>query len=1012
MKQFNKINNLVGWMVFAVSAIVYLLTIESTASFWDCGEFITAANKLEVGHPPGAPFFLLVGRLFAMMAPNVESVGLFLNSMSGLASAFTILFLFWTITYFARKAVGDKAEYSIAQTVAILGSGVVGALAYTFSDTFWFSAVEGEVYAFSSLFTAIVFWAILKWEKEYGTKYANRWIILIAYLMGLSIGVHLLNLLAIPAIVFVIYFKRYKPTKKGIFASLLISMVLLGIIMYMIIPGFVKVASWFDLLFVNSFSLPYNSGVLFYAVLVTALLFAGIRYTIKTGRVIANTALMIIAVILLGYSTYAVILIRSSANPPMDQNSPDNVFSLMYYLNREQYGDRPLVKGHSFTSPVIDKVQTKPVYVKSNGKYIIADYKSEYVYPESTVSLFPRMYSNDENHIKSYKQFSGYKGKIVSFQDPYGNKRKVRVPTFGENLKFLFNYQIGHMYFRYFMWNFAGRQNDIQGHGGFRNGNWISGINFIDEGKVGPQDNLPDSAKNNKARNRYYMLPFILGLIGIVYQFARNKKQFFIVSLLFIMTGLAIVVYLNQYPIQPRERDYAYAGSFYAFAIWIGLGVIGLIESLSAKRKSVAISAGVTLVCFAAVPALMAQQNWDDHDRSGRYIVRDVAKNYLESCDENAVLFTYGDNDTFPLWYAQEVEGVRTDIRVSNLSYLGADWYIDQMKRKAYDSDPLPSKMKHDEYAAGIRDAILIEDKIKEPVDLKQAMSFVLNNSKRTQIPSPFDDGEMINYIPSKSLYLTVDKNKVLNNGTVKADKADMIQDTIHWNMSRRYMFKNGMFVYDLVSSNDWDRPIYFAITVGRENYFGLDNYVQLEGLAHRFVPYTIPSQRGLYDKINTDVMYEKFMNKFSFQDFEKDDVYLDTYNRDILGNFRNVYSRLAEALNKEGKTEKAKDVINKITKLIPHTVVPLSLYDIPLIETCFAVELNDKARELTLALTDITTQNLRYYESLPKKFYTAVKNDHMTDTQVFVELMRIAKQNNDKVLTEKITQEYESMIQ
>jgi hypothetical protein len=714
LKSFKRFNNIFGWVAFAIAAIVYLLSMEPTGSFWDCGEFIASGYKLEVGHPPGAPLFMLLVRFFTMFAPSTTMVPIFANALSALASAFTILFLFWSITHLARKAISNGAnDFSLTRLILILSAGFVGAMAYTFSDTFWFSAVEGEVYATSSLFTALVFWAILKWEDEADRPYANRWLILIAYMMGLSIGIHLLNLLAIPAIVLVYYFRKYEVTRWGLVAALAISGILLITVLYGVIHGFVIFASKFELLFVNGFGLPYSSGVLFYALLVIVLLIAGLRYTYRRGKVLLNTILLGLTVILVGYSSYAAIVIRSSANPPMDQNSPDNMFSLLYYLNREQYGDRPLLYGQTFNAPAIDRKQGKATYIPKDGKYVVSSRKLSYVYDERFETLFPRMFSSEPQHVNAYKAWTNYTGRPVRVPGQDGNPQTLYVPTFGENLKFFFRYQVGFMYLRYFMWNFAGRQNDLQGHGDVLKGNWISGIPFIDNARLGPQDKLPSVLRSNKARNRYFMLPLLLGLAGLAFHYYRRSKDFWVVTALFVLTGFAIVVYLNQTPYQPRERDYAYAGSFYAFAIWVGLGVLALYELVRKAIDHPVAAAGTGVVCTLLVPVVMGVENWDDHDRSNRYISVDFGYNMLIGCKPNSILFTYGDNDTFPLWYNQEVEGVRTDVRVSNLSYLRGDWYIDQMKRKAYESDPLPLKMTHDKYHSGNRDVVLVADGLR-----------------------------------------------------------------------------------------------------------------------------------------------------------------------------------------------------------------------------------------------------------------------------------------------------------
>ena len=844
MKNFRFYNVLVGWITFLIAAVVYLLTIEPTASFWDCGEFIATAYKLEVGHPPGAPFFMILGRFFTLFSGSPENAAKMVNVLSALASAFTILFLFWTITHFVKKIVIKNDEFSVGNIITIIGSGLVGALAYTFSDTFWFSAVEAEVYATSSLFTALVFWAILKWENESDQRYANRWIIFIAYLIGLSIGVHLLNLLAIPAIVFVYYFKKYPVTKKGVFYALIISGALLGGIMYVIIPGFVKVGSWFDLLFVNGFGLPYNSGVVFYIIALISLIVWGIKYTQRKGKVIYNTIILGITVILIGYSSYAMVVIRASADPPMDQNNPDNVFDLLYYLNREQYGDNPLIYGQTFDAPMIDNKQTKPVYIKKDGKYVIADYKIEVEYDPRFTTLFPRMYSPDRSHVNEYKKWVNLSGKEISVNTGRGNVEKRIKPSFSDNLAFFFKYQIGHMCWRYFMWNFAGRQNDIQGHGNVLKGNWLCGIPFIDDARLGPQDQVPEHLKNNPARNKYYMLPFILGIIGLLFHYKKHKYDFTIVLMLFILTGLAIVVYLNQYPLQPRERDYAYAGSFYAFSIWLGLGVAGIVNFASKKLPRTISAVVVTLVTLILVPGIMAAENWDDHDRSGRYTARDLAYNYLNSCKENAILFTNGDNDTFPLWYAQEVEGIRTDIKVCNLSYLRASWYIDQMARKSYESDPLPFSLTHDKYNKGTRDVLPIYDRVGQAVDVRDVVDFIGSDDPKTKMNSPFVANQTINYIPTKRFKLQINSDDILKKGIVGEEYKDRIVDEMQWTFNQSYLYKDGLMLLDMLATNNWERPIYWAMTVSSSKYFNLQKYFKVDGLTYQLVPVLAKGER------------------------------------------------------------------------------------------------------------------------------------------------------------------------
>ena len=740
MENFRKYNLILGWGVFLVSLIVYLLTMEPTASFWDCGEFIATAYKMEVGHPPGAPFFMVLGRFFTLFAGgDVTKIAVTMNVLSATASAFTILFLFWTLTHLVRKFYKKEEIQSPIATITIFGAALVGSLAYTFSDSFWFSAVEAEVYSTSSLFTAVVFWAILKWENVADQPGANRWLILIAYLMGLSIGVHLLNLLAIPAIIMVYYFRKYTPTVKGVIAAMAVSVGILGVINYVLLPGLTGIATKFELIFVNGMGLPFNSGTVVYGLLLFGGLIFAIYYTHKKGNVLWNTIVLALLVVVIGYSSYAVIVIRSDANTPLDESNPDTVFSLLDYLNREQYGDNPLVYGPYFNQRPTSIESGKPSYYKNEDKYYKVDKNREYEYDSEAKGVFPRMWSTQDRHADEYiywgrmQESELYDVRRDAEGNPmmnqfgtysYDRSRPVGIPSFGQNLRFFFRYQVGYMYLRYFMWNFAGRQNDIQGHGELTKGNWISGIKFIDQTRLGPQRNMPASIVDNKGHNKYYLLPLLLGLVGAFFHYKRHNKDFWVVGLLFVLTGLAILVYLNQYPIQPRERDYAYAGSFYAFAIWIGIGVAGLIEWVSKWKRSVVIAGVLVLASLILVPGIMATENWDDHDRSDRFTAPAFARNFLNSCLPGGIIFTNGDNDTFPLWYIQEVEGVRTDVRVVNLSYLTADWYIEQMKQTFYDSYALPISMTKEQYIQGKRDyAYLVENAgvlIKEKYNLNK----------------------------------------------------------------------------------------------------------------------------------------------------------------------------------------------------------------------------------------------------------------------------------------------------
>jgi MFS family permease len=1009
MKKYRLINNVSGWAVFAVAAFTYLMTIEPTASLWDCGEFVASCFKLEVGHPPGNPVFMVMGRFFTLFAGgNVTKVAATVNCMSALASAFTILFLFWTITHLAKKILIISDEnFTTGRIIAVMAAGIVGAVAYSFTDSFWFSAVEGEVYASSAFFTALVFWAILKWEDEAGEKYADRWIILIGFLMGLSIGVHLLNLLTLPGMVLVYYFKKYEFSWKGFLISLVTSLVLLSLLMYGIMPGIVTISSKFDWFFANTLHLPSNSGMIIHIILVAALYIFAVKFSFTSenrvknavlaiaalfftgiwvisgssvlniialvlisgtiwyiagkSRTTLNTLLTVIMVILIGYSANAIIVIRSSANTPLNENNPSNPFNLLYFLNREQYGERPLFKGPYYNAPVTDYVDGKPKYALENGKYIITGHNLERVYDPRFITVFPRMWSDQPDHQNVYQEWGKVKGTPIQVTDQNGEKKVLKKPTFSENLRFMQTYQFGFMYFRYFMWNFVGKQNDTQGTGGAVNGNWISGINFIDEPRVGTSD-LPGDMKTDPSRNIYYLLPFILGLVGMFYHLNRDNKNWGIVLLLFIMTGIAIVVYLNQYPNQPRERDYAFAGSFYFYAIWIGLGVLALFEWLSKliNEKIAATAAG--LICFVAVPVVLGTQNWDDHDRSGRYLARDVAFDYLNSCAPDAILFTNGDNDTFPLWYAQEVEGMRTDMRVCNLMLLNTDWYIDQMKCRTYGSAPLPVTLPVKKYYDGINNQLFIVEKTKDPVDISTIIDFVKSDNKATKVQ--VSSTEILDIIPSRTIRIPVDKAKVLASGTVKPEDADKIVPYIDIKLKGNSILKSQLIVLDILAHNNWERPIYF-VTGYHNDALGLEEYFQLEGLAYRLVPIKSQNKNWLdYGRINTDILHQNMINKFVWGGANKKGVDID-YNHIrtlIVVKARLNYARLAKALSSEGKNEKAIETLNKCMEALPLEKIPYDPYTADIIEAYFAAGATEKAVEMSTAFCDYYYKRLDYF--------------------------------------------------
>lgn len=1078
MKRYNLINNVSGWLVFAVASTVYLLTIEPTASFWDCGEFISSAYKLEVGHPPGAPFFMLMGNLFTQLAADTSKVAMMVNSMSALFSGLTILFLFWSITHLMRKVLvtDEMAARGIIPTgtlITIMGAGLVGALAYTFSDTFWFSAVEGEVYASSSLFTALVFWLILKWEDRADQPHSDRWIILIAYLMGLSIGVHLLNLLCIPAMALVYYYKKFpNSTMKGTLVALLVSCAIVGLMMYGVVQGLVEVCGWFELFFVNVLGMPYNSGVFAYVIILLGILgwaiyetmrpqvhpvrmkiafilsvvllgipFIGSGYLFGILFIIAlslvlflvkrisvralNTTLVSLLVIVVGYSSYALILIRSTAETPMDQNSPKDIFTLRTYLAREQYGKTPLLYGPTYVSDVKREskggscaVVTKegaPVWSRivkkdknEKDRYYVSSHDTEYEYVDELNMLFPRMYSSSPTHVEAYKEWANIKGYPVTFKR-CGEDVTVMQPTFLDNLVFFVRYQLNFMYWRYFMWNFSGRQNDIQGNGEVNHGNWITGIKFIDNFLVGPQDDMPDDIAKNKGHNVYYMLPLLLGLIGIFFQAVSGKRgiqTFWVTFFLFFMTGIAIVLYLNQTPYQPRERDYAYAGSFYAFCIWIGFGVAGVARLLQNLGKLSPVTAGsvATGLCLL-VPLQMGAQNWDDHDRSGRYVCRDFGANYLESCEPNAVIFTNGDNDTFPLWYAQEVEGIRTDIRVCNTSYLQTSWYIDQMKRQAYESDPLPISWNTPDYVQGTRDFAYIFPLTDKPIDLGTALNFVRSNDEKYKtIPGI---SQKLDYIPSQKLVYQVDSAAALAAGVVSPENDSLLLKEMVIDLTGKdALGKQELIILDMLQTNNWKRPMYYAITVGEDQHVKLDNYFQQTGMAYQIVPL---DAAGTSQAVNTDKMFDNVMNKFKWGGVNTPGIYLDENTMRMCKSFRlGLFNRLVGALIGEGKTEQALQVLDRAMEVLPPENVPLDYSALSFGDSYYALQQPEKAEALLGSIVDSSLRNLNWYFRLNPNHFVSVLTDVRQDLATIQEALRIANEYNPE-FAKKYQEEFDN---
>ena len=1098
MKQFRIVDNALGWLSFLIAAFVYCSTIEPTASFWDCPEFISTGYKLEIGHPPGAPFFMLTANLFSQFVSDPSEVARMVNTMSALLSAATILFLFWSITHLVRRLLlRDNSEMTLGKMITIEASGLVGALIYTFSDTFWFSAVEGEVYAYSSAFTAVVFWLILKWEEHADEPHSDRWLVLIMYMTGLSIGVHLLNLLCLPAIVLVYYYRKYPDLQgnadlKGSLIALGISVVILAAVLYGVVPGIVRVGGWFELFFVNTLGCPFNTGEIIYiallvgiiiwaiwetyndrsekreniaflasvamlgipfygfgwssvviGIIVLAILWFVVNYKRKgvalVNSRIKNTSLLCMLMLMIGYSSYALIVIRSSANPPMDQNSPEDIFTLGEYLSREQYGSRPLLYGQAYTSQVeLQKdgdvcrpASTKgaPVYQRKDkasadekDSYFVVRTKDEYKYAQNM--LFPRMYSSA--HTNAYESWmGGVEGNDVPY-DRCGEMISVKVPSQLENIRFFLSYQCNFMYWRYFMWNFAGRQNDLQGNGELEHGNWITGFDWFDNWRLGDQSKLPDELKNNKGHNVFYCLPLLLGLIGLFWQSLRKGqkgiRQFWVVFFLFFMTGLAIVIYLNQTPMQPRERDYAYAGSFYAFAIWCGMGVAAIIEEITRRLKGHAtVIASIIGIACLLVPIQMASQTWDDHDRSGRYTCRDFGRNYLMSLEEkgNPIIFTNGDNDTFPLWYNQDVEGQRTDARVCNLSYLQTDWYIDQMKRPAYDSPALPINWSRLEYCAGTNEYVTVEPALKEsvkalyetypeearkmfgdnPYELKNVLKYWVRNDitkEQKEVMKILLGDSDTHVIPTDTVYVTIDKEAVKKSGMLMA--ADSIPDRMVISLKgKRALYKGDVMMLELIANCNWTRPIYVALTVSEENYMNLgDNFVQ-EGLVNRITPFTTNAPGA--KNFDTKRTYDRMMNKFRFGGLDTPGIYLDETVMRMCWTHRRAFVNLAMNLVNEGDDKKAAKVLAYLDKNIPEYNVPVNYQSGSLDEARVYAHLGQKQKAMDMfkKLFDNSYQYAAWYCSLEDMRFLSAQRDALLHFYIMNQILVEANDINEK---------------
>ena len=1020
---FKKLNNITGWLAGLIATVVYFLTLEPTVSWWDCGEYISTAYKLQVGHPPGAPLFQMIGRFFSLFAGgDVTKVAMMVNVMSALCSGLTIVFLFWTITMLARKVwmkEGEDAPW--VNKMGVLLAGFVGAVAYIFTESFWFNAVEGEVYAMSSFFTAVTFWAILKWEQVADDPKSNRWIILIAFLIGLSIGVHLLNLLCVPVFVYVVYFKKWKKTSFwGFVVAGLVSVALLWFLNMFLVPQTVNLASKFELFFVNTLHTPFNVGTIVYFVLIFGLIAWGLIATTKRKKVVWNTALLSLLFIFIGYSSFFMLVIRANTNTPINENEPKDAPSMLSYLLREQYGSWPLLYGPYYTAPISELKPGKPIYVKDKeaGRYVITD-DNKYAIPEYDKQLktfFPRMWSTQrDGHADIYDSYrkspsGSIVGETVRTRNYLGEMVTVSKPTFGQNLKFFISYQCNWMYWRYFMWNFVGRQNDIESQGELEHGNWISGISFIDNARLGNQD-VP-ACMQNAGRTTYYFLPLILCLCGLFWRLKRDLKQSWIVFLLFFMTGLAIVIYLNQTPQQPRERDYSYAGSFYAFAIWIGFGVIALIDWINklTKKQSMITTVAVGLICFLAVPCVLGANGWKEHNRAGKTSARDWAKNYLAQLPPNAVIFTRGDNDTFPLWYVQEVEGFRTDVRVVNYMLSSGYWYAHQMARKVYDSERLPLTLSPKEYDNGVNEPVTIEEEDffkGKRVELKQVIDFI-HNPKAVKKRY----GVTYNYVPARSVKLTVDKEACLRNGIVPESMADRIVDEITWDIKGSNLWKNSLLLLDFMATNNWERPVYFTSFSDMSSVLGIDKYLHMEGLAYRFIPVEAEDYQKAYrGGVYRDGSYDLLVNKANWGNMNQEGVVPDRESMRELSYAQLAYSRLASALVNHGQLDSAVVVMDKFIEFFPNEKFPYEIRTYQFPEMYYACGAIDKGDQFMQTMVKNYCDKVEYYGNMQPKFQSYYKEDLQEAMSLLQHFNEVSKRYDRMELNEMITSKMNEYI-
>lgn len=1060
MKRFNLVNNVLGWLTFAIGIFTYAMTLEKSGSFWDCGEFASSAYRLQVAHPPGAPFFLLLGRIFSLFAADVVdssqhvwNVATAINLLSGVMSALNVMFMFWIITHLARKVVKteENGEYSTGNLIAMMGAGLVGALAMCWSDTFWFSAVEAEVYASSSFFTFLVFWAILKWENTADEKRADRWLILIGYFTGLAIGVHLLNLLVIPSLVLVYYFRKYEVTRMGLIKAVLASVAILGFVNFILIPWLPMLAAKFDLFFVNILGMSFGSGVIVFVITFVALLVFSIMYSIektnlskygiygaagllalvglisgssgsmrlviivvfalvglafyfldKADRPLMNTLLLSFTFLVIGYGSYVQAIVRAKANPPINMNAPSDVWSFLGYINRDQYGEIPLFYGPYYTAQPTGQNEGEMQYRidRESGNYKEMGPKLSYKYDAKDCTILPRMHSSRADHVQAYKEW-----------ERLGSKK----PSFVDNIDFLITYQLGFMYGRYFAWNFIGRQSEEQGNGEVSNGNWITGIGPIDNFRIGLKPGEPASLKSNKGRNVYFGLPFILGILGAIWHFKKNKKDASVVASLFFFTGMAIVLYLNFPPLQPRERDYAYVGSIQTFCIWLGFGVLYLYDLLRTRMSATLAATGITAISFAAGPALMVSQNWDDHDRSNRTISADYAKCYLESCDKNAILFTNGDNDTYPLWYAQNIEGVRPDIRIINLSLLNTDWYVDVLQHKVYESEPVKMTMKPAQYVQGIRDQVFYyaNKRLPDNVDVATLMKFICDDSS-PQTKVRMENGEEYSYYPTTKLSVLVNKDECRKNKVVEPEDDSLMVDSITWTLPEnksKYLLKNDLVTLDIIANNLNSRPIYWAITTGTEPYLGMQQYFQLDGFTYKLVPVrkspTDPDQQS--GRINVRKLDDAVMNKFRFGGLNHKGVYVDQTSMRQTYNFRNVFARLAGEWVQQGNKQRAVEVLDRCMTELPIESVPMNYYFLQIIEAYYDAGANDKAKMWCDKLLDQCEQELKYYSKYTGKDLKRVIQDAEMDYQAFAVARSLAERNKEKDYADQILKRMEA---